>query len=194
MRRWGSVQQEGDAHALRASDLSQRCRRPGFAFHHLGEESQPHRDDLVVLGKLGDRLIQEGLLVLGEIVRFFGQCPIGLPECRQHFPRMAWIKKIDESDVLIRDEIDFQVPHEPTGGEPEIIPHQHNGLDMLAIAVPKSGDQLRVLAAALRMEPLLELVEDEQHFALRWQDATPPQACQRINQPRSSGQFRTNLS
>jgi hypothetical protein len=107
---------------------------------------------------------------------------------------MAWIKKIDESDVLIRDEIDFQVPHEPTGREPEIIPHQHNGLDMLAIAVPKSGDQLRVLAAALRMEPLLELVEDEQHLALRCRDATPPQACQRINQLRSSGQFRTNLS
>ena len=44
---------------------------------------------------------------------------------------------------------DFQIPHEPAGGKPEIIPHHHDRLDMLAIAVPKSGDQFRVLFASL---------------------------------------------
>ena len=100
---------------------------------------------------------------------------------------MAGIKEIDQGDVLIRYEIDLQVPHEPAGGEPEIVPHHHNGLDMLAIAVPKSGDQFRVLLASLRMEPLLELIQDQQHLALRRQDATPSQFCQRIDQPNPRG-------
>ena len=89
---------------------------------------------------------------------------------------------------------DLQVPHEPGRRHPEIIPHQHNRLNMLAIAVPKSGDQFRVLLASLGMEPLLELVQDQQHLPLRWQDATPSQVCQRIDQPQSSGQFRTRLA
>ena len=68
---------------------------------------------------------------------------------------------------------DLQVPHEPAGGQPEIIPHHHDRLDMLAIAVPKCGDQFRVLLTSLGMEPLLELVQDQQHLLFRRQDATP---------------------
>jgi hypothetical protein len=44
------------------------------------------------------------------------------------------------------------------------------------------------------MEPLLELVQDQQHFALWRQDASFPQFRQRINQPQAAGQFRTNLA
>ena len=65
---------------------------------------------------------------------------------------------------------------------------------MLAIALPKGGDQFRVLLTSLGMEPLLELVQDQQHLPLRRQDATPSQVRQRIDQPRSSGQFRTRLA
>ena len=65
---------------------------------------------------------------------------------------------------------------------------------MLAIAMPKSGDQFGVLLTSLGMEPLLELVQDQQHLPLRWQDATPSQVRQRIDQPQSSGQFRTRLT
>ncbi len=78
---------------------------------------------------------------------------------------MARIEGIDESDVLVRHESDLQVPHEPARGEPEIIPHQHNRLNMLAIALTKRDDQFRVLLASLRMEPLLELIQDQQHLA-----------------------------
>ena len=107
---------------------------------------------------------------------------------------MAGIKEIHEGAVLPFNQSDLQVPHEPAGGEPEIIPHQHDRLNMLAIAVPKSGDQFRVLLASLGMEPLLELVQDQQHLALGRQDATPSQVRQRIDQPQSSGQFRTDLA
>ena len=79
---------------------------------------------------------------------------------------MAGIEEIHQGAVVPFDQSDFQVPHEPAGGEPEIIPHQHNRLHMLAIAVTKSGDQFRILLASLGMEPLLELVQDQQHLTL----------------------------
>ena len=65
---------------------------------------------------------------------------------------------------------------------------------MLAIALTKGGDQFGVLLTPPGMEPLLELVQDQQHLALGWQDATPSQVCQRIDQPQSSRQFRTDLA
>ena len=46
----------------------------------------------------------------------------------------------------------------------------------------------------LGVQPLLELVQDEQHLPLRWQDATPSQLRQRIDQPQSSGKFGTRLA
>ncbi len=107
---------------------------------------------------------------------------------------MTGIKEIHEGAVLPLDQSDLQFPHEPAGGEPEIVPHQHNRLNMLTIAVPKGGDQFRVLLTSLGMEPLLELIQDQQHLPPGWQDATPSQVCQRIDQPRSSGQFRTRLA
>ena len=51
--------EERDAHARRAADFAQGGRRPRFAFHHLGEKCQPHRDDFPFLRQLGDRLVQE---------------------------------------------------------------------------------------------------------------------------------------
>ena len=107
---------------------------------------------------------------------------------------MVEVEEINGCRVLPFDKADLQIPHEPGRRHPEIIPHQHNRLNMLAIAVPKSGDQFRVLLTSLGMEPLLELVQDQQHLPLRWQDATPSQVRQRIDQPRSSGKFGTRLS
>ena len=106
---------------------------------------------------------------------------------------MVEVEEINGCRVLPFDEADLQIPHEPGRRHPEIIPHHHNRLNMLAIALTKGGDQFGVLLASLRMEPLLELVQDQQHLPLRWQDATPSQVCQRIDQPQSSGQFRTRL-
>src|SRR6516165_3825796 len=107
---------------------------------------------------------------------------------------MAGIKQIDQSNVLIRYQIDFQFTHEPAGGEPEIIAHQHEYLDPLTVALTQSGDQVRVRLTALGMEPLLELIQDQQHLAPWRQQAASPQVYQRIDQPQISGQFRTRLA
>jgi len=84
---------------------------------------------------------------------------------------MAWIKEIDESDVLIGYEIDFQVLMKRLAASQKSSPHQHDCLEMFAIAVPKSGGPARCSLTSLGMEALLELIQDQQHLALRWQAA-----------------------
>ena len=74
--------EERHADALGTADLPQRGRSPGLPLDHLGEQRQPHRDDLAVLGQPGDRLIEERLLVLGELGRPLGQGPVGPAERR----------------------------------------------------------------------------------------------------------------
>ena len=80
---------------------------------------------------------------------------------------MAGIEEIDQGAVFPFKQPDLQVPHETAGSEPEVIPHQHDRLNMLAIAVPERGDQFCVLFAPPGEEPLLELVQDDQHFPPR---------------------------
>ena len=67
--------QEGRSEPFDSTDLRERGWRPGLPFHHLGEESQPHGDDLPVLGQARDGLIQESVLVPGNIVRRSGKSP-----------------------------------------------------------------------------------------------------------------------
>src|SRR4051794_11578153 len=107
---------------------------------------------------------------------------------------MTGIEEIHQGAVLTLDHSDSQSPHEAAGGEPEIIPHQYNRLNMLAIAVPKASNQFAVLLGSLRMEPLFKLIQDQQHLLLRWQDAAPSQVCERIDQPQSLIKFRTRFS
>ena len=110
-------------------------------------------------------------------------------KCHQHLPGMVTVEEINGCRVLPFEKGDLQVPHEPGRRHPEIIPHHHDRLEMFAVALTKRGDQLGVLLAPLGKEPLLKLVQDQQHFALWRQDAAFSQFRQRINQPRSSGQL-----
>ena len=43
--------EEGHSDSLSAAHLLERGRGPGLPLDHLGEQSQPHGDDLSVLGK-----------------------------------------------------------------------------------------------------------------------------------------------
>ena len=96
LRRAEGLLEEGHAHAFGAADLPQRRRGPGLPLDHLGEQGQPHRDDLAVLGQPGDRLIQERLLVPGQVGRPLGQRPVGPAEGRQDLAGMAQVEEIDQ--------------------------------------------------------------------------------------------------
>src|SRR3954453_21050761 len=143
--------QEGDAHALGAADITQGRRGPGLALDHLSEQSESHRDDFAVLGKAGDGLIEEGVLLLGDVTRALWQVPVGGPECSQHLPSMAGIEKINSGGVLALYKLDFQGIQEPCRRHPEVVTHHNNCLEMLAVALPKSSNQFRVLLPSAGM-------------------------------------------
>ena len=71
-------------------------RRPGLALHHLGEQGQPHRDDLAVLGQPGDGLVEERLLLRGVKCRALGKRAEGPAERRQHLAGVARVEEIDQ--------------------------------------------------------------------------------------------------
>ena len=97
---------------------------------------------------------------------------------------MLKIEEIDERDIRVRFQVDLQVAHEPAGGQPEIVADQDERLDVLAVAMPQRGNQIRVGLAPPGEQPLLELVEDQQHLLTRAQHPPPPQRCQSIDQAR----------
>src|SRR5271157_6372024 len=95
--------------------------------------------------------------MIGELA----ECPT---KCDQDLSGVVKVEEINGCRVLPFDKADLQNPHEPGRRHPEIIPHQHNRLNVLAIALSKTGDQFRVLLASLCMKPLFKLVQDQQHL------------------------------
>ena len=64
---------------------------------------------------------------------------------------------------------------------------------MLAVALPQGGDQFRVLLTPLGMEPLLELVQDQQHLLPGTQHPSLPHRRQGIDQPDPRWQIGADL-
>ena len=163
---------------------------PGLPLDHLGEQRQPDRDHLAILGQPGDGLAQEGFLLRGPVPMAVGQFPVGSAEGGQDLAGVPQVEEIDEGDVRVRFQVDLQVAHEPAGGQPEVVPDQHDRLDVLAVALPQGGDQLGVLLALPGEEPLLELVEDQEHLLARAERPPPPQRGQGLDQAQPGAQLR----
>lgn len=75
---------------------------------------------------------------------------------------MLQIETIDHGEVSVGEHIDFEIPHEPRGGHPEVVSHHHDGLHMLAIDLPQRRHEFGILLSLPCEKPLLKLVEDEQ--------------------------------
>ena len=181
--------EEGHADALRPADGAQGGRGPGLPLDHLGEQGEPDGDHLAVLGKPGDGLVEEGVLLGGQRASVFGQNTVGPAECREDLAGVQRVEEVGQGAVLSLEEPDFQVAHEPARGEPEVVADHHDGLEMLAVALPQRGDQLGVGLVPPGEQPLLELVEHEQHL-LAGPEATPPaQGGQGVDQP----EFRSQV-
>ena len=67
----------------------------------------------------------------------------------------------------------FQLPHESDHRHPEIIPHHDDALHPAAVALPQGLHQFGVLFFLLGVQPLLELVEDDQHLLARRECPVP---------------------
>ena len=123
-----------------------------------------------------------------------GQFPVGSAEGGQDLVGMLKIEQIDEGDIRVRFQVDLQLAHEPAGGQPEIIPDQHDRLEVLAVALPQGGDQLGVLLALPGEEPLLELVQHQEHLLARAERPPPPQRGQGLHQAQPGAQLRSRLA
>ena len=67
---------------------------------------------------------------------------------------------------------------EPGDGHPEVVPHQHQGLHAATVALAQCLHQFGVLFLPFGVEPLLELVQDEQHLLPSWQPLSTAESCQ----------------
>ncbi len=59
---------------------------------------------------------------------------------------------------------DFQIPQKSADSEPEIVPHHHYALHLATVTLPQGVYQPRVRFGSVRMEPLLELDQDDHHL------------------------------
>ena len=107
---------------------------------------------------------------------------------------MVEIKQIGQGNVVTFEKSNFQFSQEPTHRHPEVIPHHHDALHLASVTLPQGLHQIAVLFFFLGVQPLLELVEHDQHlFAHR--DALPSPECrQRLFQAQIVFEGRTTFS
>ena len=184
-----------DADALRYRPLAfSVAGRPRLALHHLGKQGQTDADDFAFFSQASDRLLEKVLLFLARFAEILRQGSEGPPKCRQHFLGMAKSERDRPPRNSAFEQSDFQLSHEPSRRHPEIIPHHDDALDPAAIALPQGLHQVRVFFFLPGMEPLLELVQDDQHLLANRNALASPQCRQRCFEAQVVFQCRTTLS
>ena len=107
---------------------------------------------------------------------------------------MPRAEEVHHGDVLVGDQVDLQVAHEPRRGHPEVVADHDDRLDAPAVAMPQRGDELGLLIAPAGEEPLLELVEDQQHLLTGTEPPPAPQRGQGVDQSESGAQLGARLA
>jgi hypothetical protein len=172
--------QEGGADPLGPAHRPERFRRPEAAPDHFGEQAEPDRDDLAVLGEFGHRLVEEVRLLRRRFA--LGQGPKRPAEGRQHLAGVPGVEQVHRGGVLALQQQDFQLAHEARDRHPEVVANQDQGLDVPAVALAQGPDQVAVVLAAGGVQPLLELVEDEDDLPSRRQPLPAAQPGQAVGQ------------
>ena len=171
--------QERHADALGPAHLLQGRQRPGPALHHLGEQSQADANHLALLGQPENGLPEEELLVPGYFARIrAGNSANARPNAASTFSAWPAGKRSTAREFSPFHQTDVQVMQEPGDGHPEVVPHQHQGLHAAAVALAQGLHQFGVLFLPFGVEPLLELVQDEQHLLPSWQPLSTAESCQ----------------
>jgi hypothetical protein len=114
----------------------------------------------------------------------------GPAEPGQHLAGVQQVEQIDEPGVLPLQHPDLQRLHEPADGQPEVVAHHDEALYPAPVALPQGLHQLRALVPAPGVQPLLELVEHQQHLLARFQELPLPQRRQGLNQALAARQTR----
>ena len=92
---------------------------------------------------------------------------------------MAKVEEVGRPKVLPLDEPHLERLHETRRRHSEIVAHQDETLHPRAVAMPECLDQFGLLEVAPRVEPLLELVDHEQHLVRSSEESPLTQSCER---------------
>ena len=95
---------------------------------------------------------------------------------------MFEVKQISQRTVVTFNETNFQFSEETTDSQPKIIPNHHDALHSSSVTLPEGLHQFGVLFFLLRVQPLLELIEDDQHLLADRNALASPQCRQRVFQ------------
>ena len=124
-----------------------------------------HRKDFTILRQIGNRTVQK-LMMRGRqriaYQRKLSECSTELDE---HLPSMRRVEQVDHLHILPQGEWYFDLLHETTERHPEVVANQQDTLDPIAVALPQRIEQLRVGAAVHLVEPLLELIDNNQQLS-----------------------------
>ena len=138
--------------------------------------------------KPGHRLVQETPSVPCSIsLGFSGSLPNARPNAASTFRAWSRSKRSTKATVPAFEQPNLQISQKPADGEPEVVAHHDDALHPPAVALPQGLHKFRVLLLLLGVQPLLELVEDDQHFLAGWNALAPAQRRQRLFQPRLAG-------
>src|SRR5690606_2326906 len=154
--------EELDDDALLPTELLERLGHPRVIAKHLREHAHLNAGDLAVLRERFD----DGVEKLAHLARRqAGRDAIVRPsEELEHAPRVIPREEIDEPDVLAFDHRRLERMEEPRRREPKIVPDEKDSRDALSSRPPQRGKELGALdLAASSMEPLLRLVDHEEH-------------------------------
>ncbi len=77
---------------------------------------------------------------------------------------MVKIKQIGQRDVVTFDQPHLEFTQETTDRQPEVVAHHQNAMDTPAIALPQGLHQAAAFLLFVDVQPLFELIEDDQHF------------------------------
>src|SRR5690606_29597199 len=171
--------EELDDDALLPTELLERLGHPRVIAKHLREHAHLNAGDLAVLRERFD----DGVEKLAHLARRqAGRDAIVRPsEELEHAPRVIPREEIDEPDVLAFDHRRLERMEEPRRREPKIVTDEKDSRDVLSIRLPQRGKELGALdLAASSMEPLLRLVDHEEHPRSRLSPSPP--RCDRVGQ------------
>jgi hypothetical protein len=87
---------------------------------------------------------------------------------------MQRVKKIDQSGIVAFNQWNLNGTHELADGNPKIVPHQKEALDVAAVALPQCFDQFSRRLLPGRVKPLLKLVDYKKHLGDRRRALRPP--------------------
>ncbi len=115
---------------------------------------------------------------------FSRQASEGPAEGGQHLSGVVRVEQVDGGGVLPFDQADFQLPHEPGGRHPEVVPHHDEALHAAAVALPQGLRPARFPASRLACSHCSNWSSTISTFLALGQPLPAPQSGQRVLQCR----------